>query len=300
MRIAQISDLHVLDLETVHPRDFFNKRITGALNLVTGRRNAHPIELCERLVEDLTLQKLDHVVVTGDVTNLSLPGEFQRVARLLRTLGGYDNLTVIPGNHDVYTDGAQEQKRFESYFGHLLFGADSTADDWVFPAVKELPFDESKGETPVVVIGLCSALKTPFLTAWGRVGEDQLSRLDDALDSIDLEGRFVVALVHHNLHTRRSKWAESTANLRDRDEVITRLHARGVNLLLHGHTHKANRFAVTRGEHSMLVVGCGSSTQNTPDPARVARYNIYTVDKGLKNIRTRVWDPRRRRFAWLV
>ena len=42
MRFAQISDIHVPDFEGVTARDFMNKRITGALNLLTGRRGSHP------------------------------------------------------------------------------------------------------------------------------------------------------------------------------------------------------------------------------------------------------------------
>ena len=78
MRIAQLSDLHIFDSEGVMVRDFVSTRVVGGLNLVLGRRNSHPLELAERLIEDVTQQDLDHVVVTGDITNLSLPGEFQR------------------------------------------------------------------------------------------------------------------------------------------------------------------------------------------------------------------------------
>src|ERR1041385_7549709 len=228
MRIAQISDIHVLDLESVSVRDFLNKRLLGGTNLLLKRHKAHPIDLAERLIEDLTLQEPEHVVVTGDVTNLSLPGEFQRVSGLLKPLGGWDKLTVIPGNHDVYTEGAERQRRFESYFGHLLFGEGSTPDEWIYPGVKDL------GD--VVVAGLSSACKTPLLGSWGRVGPEQLDRLAARLSAPALAGKFKVVLVHHNLH-RRDVVHEATSNLKDRDEVLARLLDLRVDLLLHGHTH---------------------------------------------------------------
>ena len=37
MRLAHISDLHVLSLRGVRPLEFANKRIVGGLNLLTGR-----------------------------------------------------------------------------------------------------------------------------------------------------------------------------------------------------------------------------------------------------------------------
>jgi 3',5'-cyclic AMP phosphodiesterase CpdA len=289
--IAQLSDLHVFDRETAQVSDFFNKRAIGGLNLVTGRRNAHPIELTERLIEDVTRIDPDHVVVTGDVTNLSLPGEFQRVSRLLRPLWGYERLTVIPGNHDCYTQGAQDEQRFERFFGELLFGQDSAPETWRYPAIKDL------GD--VVIVAMSSALKTGPFMAWGRVGQGQLDRLERELRDRDLLDKFTIGLVHHNLH-KRDKIHEMTASLRDRDEVLARLLGLRMNILCHGHTHRAHRFDVSLENHTMLVIGSGSSTQNSMDPERVARYNLTQVENGEARIRTRVYDPTHRRFEWLV
>jgi 3',5'-cyclic AMP phosphodiesterase CpdA len=292
MRVVQISDLHIPDFEAIQLRDFMNKRLTGGLNLLTKRRGAHPPEVAERLVEDITYQNVDHVVVTGDITNLSLPGEFQRAARLLRNLGGYERLTVVPGNHDVYTQGAADQKRFESYFGHLLFKTEENWEDWTFPAVKRV------GD--LLIIALSSAIPTPPFMAYGRVGEEQLNRLPELLKEHpgDL---FRIALVHHNLHRRRSRMSEATAALQDRDSVVARLSMLNMDLVLHGHTHVAHRFSITRGERSMLVVGCGSSTWDSTNPAHVARYNVYDIENGeLAKIRTRVYDRSRRRFEWMM
>ena len=47
MLLAHISDLHVLDLTGVRPWRFLNKRMTGGLNLVLGRRRMHRIEVVE-------------------------------------------------------------------------------------------------------------------------------------------------------------------------------------------------------------------------------------------------------------
>ncbi len=290
MRIAQLSDLHVPDLENVRPVDFLSKRLSGGVNMLLRRRNSHPIELAERLIEDVSVQAPDHVVVTGDITNLSLPGEFQRAARLLRALGGYDRLTVIPGNHDCYTAGAERSQRFESYFGDTLFG-DQEESERRYPAIKDLG--------GVVLCALSSAIRSPWFFATGRVGEEQLRRLEEALTSEQYRDHFKIVLVHHNLH-ERGKMSEATASLLDRGDVLARLQSLNVDLVLHGHSHRAHRFVVSRDDHTMLVIGCGSSTQNTDDPDLAARYNIYTIDGSLKRIRTRVFDRARRRFEWLV
>ena len=292
MRFAQISDIHVPDFEGVTARDFMNKRITGALNLLTGRRGSHPVDLAERLIADVSDQHLDHVMVTGDITNLSLPGEFQRVSRLLRLLGGYDNLTVIPGNHDVYTRGSERQGRFLSYFGDVLFKDDTPTSKRTFPAIKDLG--------PVTVCALSSAVPTlPFL-AYGKVSATQLDEMVEALSTPAREKQFKVALVHHNLAPQKSAFKQWSSRLQNADAVIDRCFQAGVDLLLHGHTHLANNFTITRDGHTLTITGSGSSTQFTSNPALVARYNITTVTGRTHKVRTRVYDRHERRFTWLV
>ena len=117
MRIAHLSDLHLLDLKGVHPRRFLNRRVTGMVNLLTKRRNAHSPQIFERLLEDILEQNVDHVVITGDVTNLALESEFERVAAYLRLLWDYQHVSLVPGNHDYYTGGARRAQRFGKRYG---------------------------------------------------------------------------------------------------------------------------------------------------------------------------------------
>jgi 3',5'-cyclic AMP phosphodiesterase CpdA len=123
--------------------------------------------------------------------------------------------------------------------------------------------------------------------------------LVEALSGGRYDKHYKVALVHHNIH-ERGFFAEKTALLKDRDMVVQRLIELKVDLLLHGHTHKAHRFEVSRDNHTLQIVGSGSSTWNNRDPELSARYNIYTISDGLERIRTRVYDHERRRFEWLV
>ena len=54
------------------------------------------------------------LVVTGDLTNLSLPSEFRRARQALDSLPfGPKAVTAIPGNHDVYVWGAYFGRTFE-------------------------------------------------------------------------------------------------------------------------------------------------------------------------------------------
>jgi len=276
MRIAHLSDVHVLDLTGVRAWRYLNKRLTGLANLVGSRRDAHPVRILEAAVESLTAAPVDHVVITGDLSNLALESEFTRARDLIAPLGGYDRLSVIPGNHDIYTRGSARSRRFESFFGELMW---RDGEPQVYPWFKDL------GDAKLV--GFNSAFPTAPLMAVGGVDPEQLGRLAELSDRGALTGGAAVALVHHNLHPRG--WRKDRMHgLQNRDEFARACSEAGVDVILHGHTHKAHRFT----RDGITVIGCGSSTWSHTDPGHLARYNVYDFADGeLISTEIRRYDP---------
>ncbi len=70
MRIAHFSDLHVLALDGVGAWRFLNKRLTGWMNLRLKRSHKHHESHVRAVAREITRAHVDHVVVTGDLTNL--------------------------------------------------------------------------------------------------------------------------------------------------------------------------------------------------------------------------------------
>jgi len=283
-RFAHISDLHVLELEGTPPRRFLNKRATGMINLVGPRRGQHDIEILKTLVDDLAAEKVDHVLVTGDLTNLALESEFARARGLLEPIALYEQLSIVPGNHDIYTRGSERAQRFERYFGDLMWSPETPPSDQTYPWYKDIE--------GVAVVGLCSARpRLPFI-ATGEIGREQLQRLERLGHDHDFANRFTIVLVHHNLHERTTR-KNLMHGLNDRQELLDLCESIGVNLVLHGHTHVAHTF-----DHGTVkVIGCGSSTWKSEHPEHVARYNIYHVrEGGLTEVETRIFNHASHRF----
>jgi 3',5'-cyclic AMP phosphodiesterase CpdA len=282
--LAHASDLHVLDLEGVAPWRYLNKRLTGLVSLALARKSAHPPHIAKRLVEDLLEIAPDHVLVTGDLTNLALEPEFARARTILEPLAERGILSVIPGNHDVYTRGAQRSSRFESFFGDLLWSDPMPA------AHERYPWHRTVGD--VHVIGFCSAVPRAPVMATGEISDHQLRRLTELAAAHDFDDAFVIALVHHNLHPRGSR-KDAMHGLDNRDAFVAALGAAGVNMVLHGHTHVAHRFRI----NDMAIIGCGSSTWSSDDPSHIARYNLYEIEHGrLERITTRIFSLEEDRF----
>ncbi|HEX7601758.1 MAG TPA: metallophosphoesterase, partial [Polyangiaceae bacterium] len=72
MHIAHFSDLHVLSLEGVGAMRFMNKRLSGLANLRFKRQHAHRTSYVRAVAKEIARVRADHVVVTGDLTNLAL------------------------------------------------------------------------------------------------------------------------------------------------------------------------------------------------------------------------------------
>lgn len=283
MRLAHLSDVHVLDLKGVHWTRFLNKRISGLVNLRSSRKDAHPQQLLEVAVAELVADRsIDHVVISGDLTNLSLESEFTRAKEILAPLAG--RVSVIPGNHDVYTRGAEKARRFEQFFGEWMWPAHEVAHG-AYPWLKQL--DE------VALLGFSSAVARMPLFASGRVSRSQLERLEQLHAEGALEGRMVVAMVHHNLHPRGFR-KDKMRGLDDREVFLAALAKAGVKLLLHGHTHVAHRF-----EHSGIsIIGSGSSTWSSTHPLHMGRYNVYDLGRdGLRSVEVRRWHAPDARFV---
>ena len=100
--LAHATDWHTTALRGAGAAPFFSKRFFGWLSWNIRRHRLHRPEVLEALFVDLQEQAPDHVAITGDLTNVALPQEFEEAARLLQRLGPPEWVSAIPGNHDAY------------------------------------------------------------------------------------------------------------------------------------------------------------------------------------------------------
>ena len=135
------------------------------------KRFAGVDERIRRLVDSTLALEPDHVLLTGDLTALGDETELREVRALLEPLIAQRRLTLIPGNHDRYTD-APGQRTFERVFGDLLRSdLPGHADGQGYPFVKLLGKSHA-------LIGLDST-RVPSLGNYffGRLGPAQLAAL---------------------------------------------------------------------------------------------------------------------------
>jgi 3',5'-cyclic AMP phosphodiesterase CpdA len=274
MRIAHFSDLHCLSLEGVPAHRFLNKRLTGWLNLRLKRSHVHSVDTTRAVAREIARLGVDHVVVTGDLTNLALEPEFELARSVLEEDLGLDpsRVTIVPGNHDVYTRGALRTARFERYFAPWL------ASD--LPEIAEaggtFPIVRLCG--PVAIVALGSAVPRPPLVAAGEIGDRQLRALERVLAHAEVARRIVVLALHHPpVHG----WTRAKAHLeglRDAPALLEQLRRLTRGVVLHGHLHRRIQRAIPSQSGALLQIGATSASLHHDAPDRMAGFNVYEID----------------------
>ena len=218
----------------------------------------------------------------------------------IESLGGPERVTVIPGNHDVYTTGALRDGRFERFFGAYM--SDPNDPDGATRAQgagrDHYPFARSIAPH-VRVYGLSSAVPMPPLMASGKVGDEQVARLRALVADEPPEVRVRVVLVHHNLH-RKAGLADRSSRLLDRQLLIGTLRDIDATMVLHGHTHTPSQFHVAgRADGSQIaVIGSGSSTWHMPSKNKFGHFNVIDIGpSAIDAIASHRWEPSQERFV---
>ncbi len=273
MRIAHLSDLHLLSLEGAVPFRLFNKRITGYLNIRFHRKSVHKPFAVRAAARAIREMDVDQVVITGDVSNLALENEFELVRTFLADDLGLspDRVSLVPGNHDAYTAGAHRSRRFARTFAAYL-GSDLPD---LTPPGEVFPYVHLRG--PAAIIGLSTALPRPPMVASGELGREQLTALERILAHPDVRDRTPVILQHHPIHnspSRSKRLLEGLADAEDEARVLSKL-ARG--LVLHGHLHRRihRQLATDRGR--LEAVGATSASLLHESDERMAGFNVYEI-----------------------
>jgi 3',5'-cyclic AMP phosphodiesterase CpdA len=266
---AHLSDPHLTSLEHVRQRDLYSKRVLGYLSWRSRRREEHRQHVLEALLRDLGARGADHTVITGDLTHLGLPSECLEARVWLGRLGAPNDVTVVPGNHDMYAPD-----RWQETLAHWVpfmkaDGVDAAASDRysVFPSLRV--------RGPVAFIGASSACPSAPFFATGRLGRRQLSALDELLERTGETALIRVLLIHHPPVGQVVGWRK---RLRDAEPLRRILERRGVELILHGHAHRSTLETLVLDSAAVPVIGVPSASGIGLRPGRRAQYHLYRFE----------------------
>jgi 3',5'-cyclic AMP phosphodiesterase CpdA len=270
LRIAHISDLHLAD-RSRYPRNGFTKRDC----------DRHSPRLLKGLLAALRESQVDHLVVTGDLTLSAEVSELERAVELLAPWARERKLTVLPGNHDVWTAESASTGRFLRLVG--VDGLGASHPEKVYPHLVELGPD-------LVLIALDSARpgEEPHTTP-GMLGSEQIQTVRAWVRERTLVGTAVILALHHHLVLPPARVPSDAyvarMPLADADKLVRLIAELPVALVLHGHRHTAFRVDLPGASGPTPVLCGGSGSRDSDEPVRRARAFLYQVDgRGLRSV----------------
>lgn len=269
------------------------------------------------------IERLDGVVVSGDVAQRATPTEYDAAASFLeRLMEGFSvresGLAIVPGNHDVSWPASRAayrlQRRSEvpwlpvpgTFMGHgpeVLEVRDDDAWPHRFEAFAafyrritgdDYPLDFADQGTVVTLtpdriirfVGLNSAWESDHLFP-GRASIHSLA-LTNALDRLPTPrpDEVRIAVFHHPL--------QSSGDDRIRDDAfLQRLVLHGFHVILHGHVHRADS-ALYRYDHALdgrrlEIVSAGTFGAPTRAwvPGYPLQYNLLAFEPDRLRVETR-------------
>ena len=262
-KLIHLSDLHFHSLP-IRLRDWNSKRFLGALNLLTRRSKQNPYHRIQSLVEQVVEMDWDHLVISGDLTQLGLYNEFEMARIVLEPLlVEPERVSIIPGNHDRYVHEQTGQKGFERFFGDI-FGYEEIL-------TKKL----SNGWC---LIGWDSCHPTPLFRATGKVRSSTLKQTEEFIRHNADEQCYV--LVNHypitfpeDFHLDPNHELSNLASIR---QWVGKHYQ--IRLYLHGHIHQNWIHRVKRPEGPELMLVNSASSSQVLKRGQSSSFHQITID----------------------
>jgi len=262
--LAHLSDPH-LPMPHAGALELLGKRATGYFNWWRSRVHLHVPEALAGIVADIKAEKPDHIALTGDLVNISLPTEFSRAAQWLAALGSPHDVTVIPGNHDVYVATAWPES-----LG--LWGAYIAGDGQPLAASFDV-FPTLRRRGPVALVGLSSGVPKPPLFATGTLGGAQIATAERMLADLGREGLCRVVLIHHPPLTTEKHFKRLT----DAAAFQAMIRRVGCELILHGHNHRSEVSRIAGPDGPVPVIGVTSASAAPDSKYGRARWHLIRI-----------------------
>lgn len=270
-RIAHLSDVHILDPLT---RRSVN-RYRFATKLVSLGRAIDPRMRARKLARALRAAKsagADHIVISGDLTELGDQTEFEQFAEVLEEVGvDEEEVTLVPGNHDAYTSASGWRKALEGPLRR--FARTSAAEP-----------GKVVERGPVALLPIDSTCFQSVVRAGGVFTADAARAVERRLVDPALRDKAIVLVLHHSPFVQHKtpvmQWIDGLRGCAQ----VTDLLARHPRLqVLHGHLHRAVDKMLTAAGATRARVFGASAVCDDPDsdPGRAdaptPRIRLYDV-----------------------
>jgi Icc protein len=257
-RIAHLSDAHMLDPRPSRTRSGWSMQ-TRFLSLgrpldAVGRRR--------KLKRSLDMAKrvgANHFVLSGDLTEIGAPGEYETLAEVLHDSGiAPDRMTLVPGNHDLY----------------------SSADAWKWALAGPLAsYAATSASHPgkavdiggATLLPLDATFHQPVTRSAGCIQDDAIESIRRRASDRALAHKPLIVIQHHPPFLRKTSALHWLDGLVGAHRMMAMLETFRHLFVLHGHLHATVNRALGCGVSRILGA---TAVVDDKDEARVRIYDV--------------------------
>ncbi len=260
-RVAHVSDVHMLERGPVASLlQGLAIRLVSVGRAVDARARRRRLD---RALDAAIRAGADHVVVSGDLTEVGADGQFDAFAEALADSAiPPENVTLVPGNHDAYTSGEAWSRALDGPLRAYRAGA-ADRDGKVV----------ERGD--VVFLPVDVSCPQPITRSSGELSPARARALEARFADPGLAKKALVVVQHHPPFSHeRGAW-QWMDGLRGGERLMASLARHAHVQVLHGHLHKAGDRAVGRGKSRVL-----GAPATVEDPLGAPRVRLYELHEG--------------------
>ncbi len=264
-RIAHLSDVHTLDPALRQSSTHYRL----ATKFVSLGRPVDPRSRARKLARALAAAKASgaqHVVISGDLTEMGDAAEFEHFANILEDARlPEESVTLVPGNHDAYTTPAAWRRALE---GPLKRFARASAHE------PGRVIDRG----PVVFLPIDTSFFQSLVRSGGLFTRDAAKAVQARIDDPALRDKTIVLVMHHPpFEEHKNPLAQWIVGLSGRTHVLEMLANHPRLQLLHGHLHRVVDRIVDLGKDvagRVRIFGAPAVVDDADDMPRVRLYDV--------------------------
>jgi len=245
MKIVHISDLHFpCKLPALSLR---GKMVAGYANYTLRRKNAHPQQITQAMLDFIRQSNHDILVISGDLTNVSHELEFANSRKILDPVLD-QRAFVIPGNHDRYHKKAlQPEDLFLKYFGEFSGESIANAGYIRVKKIKDMAF-----------VGWDSSKPGSLFQASGNIAPDVVENTKKYIKKNKIRNYFLVC--HHPFWNPEQHRESNNHRLQNREMIIESLRDLPPEIVFYGHSHH-NWISKKTSEMPFWTINSASSSR---------------------------------------
>ena len=244
------------------------------------------IEAIENLIQN---DKFDLVAISGDLSQRSRAGEFQRAEVFIRDAEKVSKVIVVPGNHDVKwwraPLGVGDQARM--YDNYTRFISTDLEPVLHVPGATIVGLNTSQGVTPRTL-----TWNVRDISIIGHLRPDQFEKAERAF-SKGKAGDARVIVMHHNPVKGE---LSQRHGLKGTNKILGAFAAMGVDLILCGHDHQESVHYI---EHTRkgTVISTAGTVSNRSRGGRPSSVNEIEIGASTIDVTTRIWSSEKKTFV---